>query len=178
MTNTMDPVAILKDLVAFKTVSRTSNLAMIEYLEEIFRPLGFSMQRIYDPNDHSRANLLCSIGPQVAGGLMLSGHTDVVPVDGQDWHKDPFQMYEENGRLIGRGTADMKGFIAATCHTLRSFSLNKLTKPLSLLWTYDEEVGGFGSATASPLLKNYLKFLPDCALIGEPTSFNIMRMHK
>lgn len=169
--------AILADLIAFKTISGSTNLGMIEYLEHFARTLGFDTERIPDPQDQGLANLLCFAGPGVKGGIMLSGHTDVVPVCGQSWHSDPFVMVEKEGRLYGRGSTDMKGFIAATCHALTSIRLSQLKKPLSLLFTYDEEVGCLGSAVAGPLLKHSLPELPEVALIGEPTDFAILRMH-
>lgn len=171
------PLELLRTLISFKSISRQSNLDVVDFLEAFLRPLGFETTRIKSPEEPLRANLLCRIGPDREGGLMLSGHTDVVPVAGQNWLNDPFCLTEQEGKLIGRGTADMKGFIAATCHALTKMSLSQLKKPLTLLWTYDEEVGCQGSAVAMPQLKNYLKFLPKAALIGEPTDFKILRMH-
>jgi acetylornithine deacetylase len=102
---------------------------------------------------------------------------DVVPVAGQNWDFDPFLLTENKEKLIGRGTTDMKSFIAATCHALMNMQFKEIKKPLYLLWTYDEEIGCVGSAQAAPLLKNYMTYLPKAALIGEPTDFTIMRMH-
>lgn len=168
---------ILKDLIAFKSISKQSNADIIDYLEHFLRPLGFDMVRIKSIDVPDRFNLLCQIGPAEPAGLMLSGHTDVVPVDGQNWLSDPFCLSEKDGRLIGRGTADMKGFIASTLCALKTISFDRLKQPLTLLWTYDEEVGCFGSQQAAPLLKEHLNYLPEAALIGEPTDFNILRMH-
>lgn len=177
MSQALSPVAFLQDLIAFKTVSGTSNTPMIEYLEAWARPIGFNCERIEHPEDPHRANLLCWIGPLKAGGLMISGHTDVVPVLGQCWDRDPFILCEEDARLYGRGTTDMKGFIAALCCALNSFNFKRLNKPLSLLFTYDEEIGCKGSALCGPLLKKILPVMPEAALIGEPTDFTILRMH-
>lgn len=168
---------ILRDLIAFKTVSGTNNLALIDYLKHFFEDLGFSCERLYASEGNKRANLLCQIGPQVPGGLMLSGHTDVVPTDGQQWLSDPWDLKDAGDRFIGRGTADMKGFIASTCVALRLLNLTKLKKPLTLLWTYDEEIGALGSKAAAKELANYCKYLPESVLIGEPTSFNIYSKH-
>lgn len=168
---------LLADLIAFKTISKTDNLSMVEYLEYQHKALGFDCVRIMSPDDPPRANLLCRIGPDVEGGLMLSGHMDVVPVSGQSWHSDPFTLNRYENRLVGRGACDMKGFIAAVCHALLGLNPKTLKKPLSLLWTYDEEVGCTGSALAVKQLHHYLKHLPRAALIGEPTDFAIMRMH-
>ncbi len=168
---------ILRDLVGFKTISSQSNSELIDYVEHFLRPLGFDMVRIKCPEAPSRYNLLCRIGPDKKGGLMLSGHTDVVPVAGQNWLSDPFVLTAREGRLYGRGTADMKGFIAATLVVLQQFDWNRLAQPLTLLWTYDEEIGCLGSQHAAPLLKDHLQHLPEAAIIGEPTSFSILRMH-
>lgn len=177
MSQALSPVAFLQDLIAFKTISGTSNTPMIEYLEAWARQNGFDYERIRHPKDPGRTNLLCWIGPMKGGGLMLSGHTDVVPVVGQSWQSDPFILREKDSKLYGRGTADMKGFIAALCCGLSSFNFKRLSKPLSLLFTYDEEIGCKGSALCGPLIKNILPVMPEAALIGEPTDFTILRMH-
>ncbi len=169
--------SILEDLIAFETVSKQSNADIIEYLESFLKPMGFSTLRMKSVDAPDRFNLLCQIGPDGPSGLMLSGHTDVVPVAGQNWLSDPFKLTAEEGRLIGRGTTDMKGFIAATLVALQEVNLSDLSQPLTLLWTYDEEVGCLGSQQAAPMLKNHLKYLPQAAVIGEPTDFNILRMH-
>jgi acetylornithine deacetylase len=108
---------------------------------------------------------------------MLCAHSDVVPAAGQSWDYDPFVLHEKDGKLFGRGSADMKGFIAASCYALEKLDHKKLKKPLSLLFTYDEEIGCEGSKIAAPRLKNYLGYMPEAALIGEPTDFSIFRMH-
>ena len=177
MSQALSPMDFLQDLVAFKTISGASNIHMIEYLEAWAQKLGFNCEQIRHPKDPSRANLLCWIGPGLPGGLMLSGHTDVVPVLGQSWESDPFVLREKDGKLFGRGTTDMKGFIAALCSALSSFNFKRLIRPLSLLFTYDEEIGCVGSAQCAPLIKNILPFMPEAALIGEPTDFSILRMH-
>lgn len=168
---------IVKELIAFKSISKQSNADIIAYLEDFLRPLGFDLVRIQSVDEPARFNLLGKIGPDKPGGLMLSGHTDVVPVGGQNWATDPFCLTEKDGRLIGRGATDMKGFIAATLYALKSMQLQRLEKPLTLLWTYDEEVGCLGSQQAAPLLKEHIRHMPEAALIGEPTDFNILRMH-
>jgi|SRR5579871_1619700 len=173
----VDSVKVLRELVSFASISNRPNEDIVEYLKEIFLRLGFDVEQIVSPDEPRRANLLCRLGPDVPGGLMLSGHMDVVPVASQNWHSDPFLLTEMDGRLIGRGSADMKGFIAAVCHVLTTFPLHRLDKPLTLLWTYDEEIGCVGSAQAAPQLGRYLKYLPQYALIGEPTNFSILRMH-
>ncbi len=167
----------LSELISFNTISRSPNTSLIDYLDDLFKKLGFDTLRIPNPDDPNRTNLLCRVGPDKEGGLMLSGHTDVVPTTGQDWHTDPFKLHEKEGYYFGRGTTDMKGFIAATYSALRPMNFAKLRKPLSLLWTYDEEIGCRGSFVAAPLLAHHFKHLPEAALIGEPTDFQILRMH-
>lgn len=171
------PIDLLRDLISFRSISKGSNLDIAEYVEDILSEQGFTTVRIESPEQPKRVNLLSAIGPLTDGGLMLSGHLDVVPVAGQNWNSDPFALIEKDGVLFGRGTADMKGFIAATLSALMELPLKRLKKPLSLLWTYDEEVGCIGSAQAGPLVKDKLGKLPDACLIGEPTDFNILRMH-
>lgn len=170
-------VSILQNLISFKTISGQSNLLMLDYLEHWAKRFGFRCTRIFEKATPDRANLLCEIGPSAPGGLMLSGHTDVVPVAGQKWSSDPFCLKEESDRFIGRGTADMKGFIAATCFALQNLDLKRLKRPLSLLWTYDEETGAHGASLAARKLIKHMAILPEAAIIGEPTSFKILRKH-
>lgn len=169
---------ILRDLIAFKTISHGSTTQIMEYLAGFSKNLGFKTSFISDINNSHQQNLLCHIGPKVPHGLMLCGHVDVVPVQGQDWLFDPFSLTKKDDKLIGRGVADMKGFIAATYFALANFSLSKIKKPLSLLWTYDEEVGCLGSKMAIGVLKDFLLVLPSWSIIGEPTDFNIFSKHK
>ncbi|HXW52652.1 MAG TPA: M20/M25/M40 family metallo-hydrolase, partial [Myxococcota bacterium] len=173
----LSPVEILKDLVAFPSTSKRTNVDIALYLEHHLARLGFDIIKIASVDEPERRNLLCKIGPDVEGGLMLSGHMDVVPVVGQAWDSDPFVLTEKDGKLFGRGTADMKGFIAATCSALTDYPLDRLNKPLILLFTYDEEVGCVGSAQAAPLLSRHMRYLPKACIIGEPTDFHILRMH-
>lgn len=168
----------LEDLISFPTISSTSNLDLIDYLEKLFKDLGFETFRIINPENSLQANLLCKYGDEKAEGLMLSGHTDVVPVKGQPWQTDPFKLYEQEEKYFGRGVVDMKGFIAAVYTALKDFDLSKLKRPLSLLWTYDEENGCHGSKLASLTLDKYFKHLPAYAIIGEPSDMTVMRMHK
>lgn len=167
----------LSDLVNFKTVSNQENIQLIDYLDSFLKDLGFDTVKLEHPKDRKRANLLCQIGPKKAGGLMLSGHTDIVPTEGQIWQSDPFTLRADGEYFFGRGTTDMKGFIAASMQALSEINFTKLKRPLSLLWTYDEEVGCQGSQVAAPLLKQHFDFLPKAAIIGEPTDFQIFRMH-
>ena len=136
-------VEILRDLVAFPTVSRQSNLALLDHVERLLTPAGARVERFAHP-DGTRANLWVTVGPEGPGGVVLSGHTDVVPVAGQDWTTDPFELAEKDGRLYGRGTADMKGFVAAALRAALLASGRDLRTPLHLALSYDEEIGCLG----------------------------------
>jgi len=133
-----DAIAILGKLVSFDTTSRGSNLALIDWVEAYLADHGVPSRRIAS-HDGEKANLLASIGPAVPGGVILSGHTDVVPVDGQPWTSDPFVLNPRDGRLYGRGAADMKGFIACALAAVPLFR-EGLKRPVHLAFSYDEEV--------------------------------------
>ena len=167
---------ILGRLVGFDTTSRLSNLALIEYVEALLADQGIISKRVVNA-DGSKANLLASIGPQVEGGVVLSGHTDVVPVDGQPWSSDPFKMELREGRLYGRGTSDMKGFIALALATVPAFRAAPLKRPVHLAFSYDEEVGCLG---APDLIAEIARSVPkpSAVIVGEPTSMDAVRGHK
>ncbi len=169
----MTAVEILRRLVAFPTVSRDSNLALLDWVEALLAPLGARMRRFPSP-DGSKANLLISFGPEQPGGLVLSGHTDVVPVEGQAWLADPFTLREVDGRLIGRGACDMKGFVAS-CLALAP-RLGALRRPVHLALSYDEEVGCTGVGPMAEWIGANLA--PALALIGEPSSLRLVNAHK
>jgi len=166
----------LTRLVAYPTVSRDSNLDLVDWLEARLRALGGRARRTFS-DDRRKANLWVAFGPEVPGGVVLSGHTDVVPVDGQNWTSDPFVLTEREGRLYGRGTADMKGFSAAILAVLERADLDRLRQPLYVALSYDEEVGCLGvdrmidDARAAGAQ-------PEYAVIGEPTTMHIIRAHK
>jgi acetylornithine deacetylase len=166
----------LARLVAFATVSRDSNLALIDWVEKRLNRLGARCRRTWN-DDRCKANLWASFGPEGSGGVVLSGHTDVVPVEGQDWASDPFKVSERDGRLYGRGTADMKGFSAAILAVLERADLSTLRQPLHVALTYDEEVGCLG---VDRMIDDAVALgaRPDYALIGEPTTMRIIRAHK
>ncbi|QBQ54238.1 acetylornithine deacetylase [Nitrosococcus wardiae] len=167
---------ILEKLIGFPTISRETNLPLIDYSEDFLRSQGFQTQRFYNEQGN-KANLMAWIGPERDGGLMLAGHTDVVPVDQQDWTTDPFRLTEKNGHLYGRGTSDMKGFLALALETAAALDSRQLQRPLYVCFTYDEEIG-CGGAKA---LIGYLKTLsppPRFALIGEPTDLALVTAHK
>ncbi|MBY8915150.1 acetylornithine deacetylase [Nitratireductor sp. L1-7-SE] len=167
---------ILSDLVGFPTISADSNLEMIAYASELLSALGARLSMTLDESGH-KANLFATLGPEGDGGIVLSGHSDVVPVEGQDWASDPFAIREADGRLYGRGTCDMKGFIACTLAMAPHFAELDLKRPLHFAFTYDEEVGCFGArALVEELERTELR--PSVAIIGEPTMMRIIEGHK
>jgi acetylornithine deacetylase len=168
--------AILADLVAFDTVSVRSNLALIAYVENLLGRLGLVSRRIPSP-DGTKASLLCTIGPADRPGIVLSGHTDVVPVDGQDWSVPPFQATERNGRIHGRGTTDMKGFLAVVLAHVPAFIAAKGCVPIHLAFSYDEELGCRGAPDLVSAIAAF-DVPPLLAIVGEPTSLRVARAHK
>jgi acetylornithine deacetylase len=169
-------IETLATLVAFDTTSRGSNLALIDHVEGILRGLGAATRRV--PNaDGTKANLLATIGPDVEGGVVLSGHTDVVPVDGQPWSTDPWVLTEKDGRLYGRGTCDMKGFLAIALAAAPDFAAAPLKRPVHLAFSYDEEVGCLGAPDLIAELKASVP-APACVLVGEPTDMQAISGHK
>ncbi|GAB4387560.1 acetylornithine deacetylase [Albidovulum sp.] len=168
--------AILADLIGFPTVSSDSNLAMIAYLAERLKAAGARVDVHLDETGQ-KANLFATLGPEGPGGIVLSGHTDVVPVADQDWRTDPFVMAEQDGRLYGRGACDMKGFIAAVLALLPEFAAARLTRPLHFAFTHDEEVGCLGARALVEILRAE-GVRPAAAIIGEPTSMRIIEGHK
>ncbi len=176
----MDPldraVAILGDLIAFPSVSRDGNLEIVAYLSAALGDLGAQTRVSLDESGH-KANLFATFGPEGDGGVMLSAHTDVVPVDGQDWTSDPFAMVERDGALYGRGACDMKGFIACVLAVAPRFAAGGLTRPVHVALTYDEEVGCFGArALAEALTRDGPR--PALAIVGEPTEMRMVDAHK
>ena len=168
--------ALLARLVGFATVSRDSNLALIEFVRDYLQGLGVDCELIYNA-ERSKANLLASMGPQVAGGIVLSGHTDVVPVDGQAWTVEPFCLSEADGKLFGRGTADMKGYLASVLAAVPQFLASDLRRPVHLALSYDEEVGCLGVRSLLELLPQRIP-APALCLIGEPTELKPVLGHK
>ncbi len=169
-------IEILTDLVAFDTTSRGSNLALIEYVEAMLAERGVASRRV--PNaEGTKANLMATIGPNVEGGVVLSGHTDVVPVDGQPWSTDPWVLTRKDGRLYGRGSSDMKAFLALSLATLPHFVAAPLKRPVHFAFSYDEEVGCLG---APDMIEEIAKTVPAPAwvLVGEPTDMQAISGHK
>ncbi len=173
----MTAAEILDRLVSFATVSRDSNLALIEWVEDWLDEHGVTHWRV-ESDDGRKANLLARIGPDVAGGVVLSGHTDVVPVDGQPWSTDPFTLVDKgDGRLYGRGTCDMKGFIACALAEVPRWTTQELATPLWLAFSYDEEVGCIGAPRMiERLLADHPR--PAAVIVGEPTMMHPVVAHK
>jgi len=169
-------VSMLEDLIAFDTTSRVSNLAIIEHIQSYLQGYGISSRLTHDETG-TKANLWATVGPDVAGGVVLSGHLDVVPVDGQDWSQDPFAMWKADGKLFGRGVVDMKGFIAVCLALVPTLSKAKLAVPLHFAFSYDEEVGCIGVNTLISDVVQHLP-LPRAVIVGEPTSMKIIGAHK
>jgi acetylornithine deacetylase len=169
-------VATLGRLVAYPTVSADSNLAMIDDLATVLEAAGARVEILADLAE-AKANLFATIGPDVPGGLVLSGHTDVVPVADQDWSSDPFDLRDTGAGLFGRGTCDMKGFIAATLVMAQRFAELPLARPIHFAFTYDEEVGCLGARALVPELQRR-GVRPAMALIGEPTEMRVIEGHK
>lgn len=169
-------IEILAKLIAFETVSRQSNLALIDWVADQLRPLGARIELI-ESEDRKCANLFATIGPDDRAGIMLSGHTDVVPVAGQAWTKPPFEMTEQDGRLFGRGTADMKGFVACAIAAAKRASERGLAMPLQLALSYDEEIGCIGVRRLIETMRQS-PIRPRIAIVGEPTGLQVANGHK
>jgi acetylornithine deacetylase len=167
----------LAKLVSFDTTSRHSNLELIDWVEAYLQPLGAILTRV--PNDDgTKTNLIASFGPvDQVGGIILSGHTDVVPVDGQDWHTDPWTLTEKNGKLYGRGTCDMKGFSACALALASAMAKAKLSVPIHIALSYDEQIGCLG---AHSLVERLNALYPGAAavIIGEPSDMKVVSGQK
>jgi acetylornithine deacetylase len=168
---------ILKRLIAYDTTSRNSNLPLIHWVKDYLAGFGVESELTYD-DDGGKANLFATLGPaDRSGGIILSGHTDVVPVDGQDWVTEPFDMLEKDGRLYGRGTCDMKSFVAVSLAMVPKFLERQLTVPIHLAFSYDEEVGCIG---VRRLIDGNLSkgIRPQACIVGEPTNMQPVIAHK
>ena len=169
-------VDMLKRLVGFPTVSRESNLDLIDFVRDYLKPFDADVRLTFDDGKR-KANLFATLGPRRDGGIVLSGHTDVVPVQGQAWDADPFTLIEQDGKLYGRGTSDMKGFIAVVLATLPAFVQRGLKSPLHLALSYDEEVGCIGvGRMIADLTAAGVK--PRSCIVGEPTMMTSVIAHK
>lgn len=167
---------MIKRLVGFDTTSRDSNLTLIDYVRDYLSGHGVESRLVFDETG-KKANLFATIGPQDEPGIVLSGHTDVVPVDGQEWSTDPFALVEKDGKLFGRGTCDMKSFVAVTLALVPEFKRSQLKVPVHLAYSYDEEVGCLGvRRLLDDLRKNDVR--PLACVVGEPTGMKVIRAHK
>lgn len=169
-------IELVEKLIGFDTVSRNSNLGLIEWVRDYLRRLGVESRLTYDAAG-AKANLFATLGDPRGAGIVLCGHTDVVPVDGQPWDSDPFRAVTRDGRIYGRGAADMKSFIACTLAAAPMFLSAPLRRPVYLALTYDEEVGCLGA----PFLIRDLQaagIRPAGCIVGEPTGMQVMIGHK
>ena len=169
-------MSILADLIGFDTTSRNSNLELIRYVEDYLSQHGVQSTLVHDDSGH-KANLYATIGPAELSGVMLSGHTDVVPVDGQCWASDPFVLERIDDKVFGRGSADMKGFIACVLEWVPEMVTASLATPIHLALSYDEEVGCIGVRRLLDLMEK-MPVVPSMAIIGEPTNMEIVVAHK
>jgi acetylornithine deacetylase len=172
----MTALDLIKTLIGFDTTSRGSNLALIDYAEELLTASGARCRRSYDET-RAKANLFASFGPEMDGGYVLSGHTDVVPVDGQAWSSDPFKAEVRDGKLYGRGACDMKGFVGVALSLAPEIAKAKLKRPLHFALSYDEEVGCNGVLRLLEDLKE-ANIKPQLAIVGEPTLMAVVGAHK
>ncbi|CAN0584039.1 unnamed protein product, partial [Ectocarpus sp. 12 AP-2014] len=176
MPDTLTPRALMDALVAFPTVSSVSNLDLIDWVETYLGSHGIDCHRQYNEAG-DKAGLFAHVGPWEEGAVVLSGHTDVVPVEGQDWDTDPFKVVERDGYVYGRGCCDMKGFDALAIWALVEASKRPLKRPFQIALSYDEEIGCTG---APPLIEAMQKVLPrgTDAIIGEPSLMKAVTGHK
>jgi acetylornithine deacetylase len=172
----MDALGLVKRLIGFDTTSRGSNLELIAFAQALLEKSGARCRLTPDASGQ-KANLFASFGPEGDGGIVLSGHTDVVPVDGQDWSSDPFHAEVRGSKLYGRGACDMKGFVGVALALAPEIAKAKLTRPIHFALSYDEEVGCVGvTGLLDDLKREGIK--PALAIIGEPTLMKIVGAHK
>jgi acetylornithine deacetylase len=173
MSTAPSSIDMLKRLVAFDTTSRNSNLELIHYIRDYLADFGVESTLV--PNaEGTKANLFASIGPDREGGVVLSGHTDVVPVDGQPWTTDPWDLTEkDDGNLYARGTCDMKGFVAACLANLPAFQRARLKVPMHFAFSYDEEIGCLGAPALAERLVGAVP-RPQAVIVGEPTMMGVV----
>ena len=172
----LEPLDLVRLLIGFDTTSRGSNLPLIDFAQELLEAAGGRCRRTLDAA-RQKANLFATFGPDTGGGYVLSGHTDVVPVDGQEWSSDPFHAVVRDNKLFGRGTCDMKGFIGVALSLLPDIARTRLKRPIHFALSYDEEVGCAGV----PALLEDLRtagIAPALAIVGEPTEMRVVGAHK
>lgn len=176
MTDIALQIDWLRRLVAHDTTSSKSNLALIDDVEAWLVDHGAETHRVWN-DDRTKANLYAIVGPNIAGGVILSGHTDVVPVEGQDWTTDPFTLIEKDGRLYGRGASDMKAFPAIALSLLPEMKAARLKRPIIFALSYDEEIGLLGAPHMIAEIKDKLP-APSAVIVGEPTMMKVIDGHK
>ncbi len=169
-------IEYLEKLITFPTVSRESNLDLIAYVQDVMKNLGIASSLVHN-EEGTKANLWATIGPADVAGVALSAHTDVVPVVGQNWSSDPFALTKLNGNLYGRGSADMKGFIACCLAMAEKAVLRPLKTPIHFAFSYDEEIGCIGVRRLLDMLKT-LPIRPRFCIVGEPTMLQVVTAHK
>ena len=176
MTTDSNSINLIERLIAFDTTSRNSNLALMEFVGDYLRDLGVESELVHN-DEGTKANLYATLGPTDRPGIALSGHTDVVPVDGQEWSTDPFHVIHKDGRLYGRGTSDMKSFIGICLALAPEFLARDITTPLHFAFSHDEEIGCVGvRSLIDTLSRRPIK--PSAVIIGEPTEMKVVRAHK
>ena len=171
-----DTVEILERLVGFDSVSGRPTHGIVDYISDFLAGHGIEATLSFDQTGE-RANVFATMGPTIDGGIVLNGHMDVVPVDGQKWSTDPFKLTAKGSRLCGRGAVDMKGFLACVLGSLPMFQASSLKRPIHIAFSYDEEIGGFGM----PVLLESMAgkpFRPSVVIVGEPTEMKIVTGHK
>ena len=177
MTDTLEnTITILERLVSFDSISGRPTHGIVGYIQDYLSGHGIESTLSYDEAGE-RANMFATIGPQIDGGVVLNGHTDVVPVEGQNWSNDPFTLTRNGTKLHGRGAVDMKGFLACVLGSVPAFKAANLSKPIHIAFSYDEETGGYGM----PVLLEHMAgkaFRPAVVIVGEPTEMKIITGHK
>ncbi len=176
IAKTYSALEMIEALIAFDTTSSRSNLALIDFVDDYLGSHGVPTRRTCD-DAGAKANLFATLGPEIEGGIVLSGHTDVVPVEGQPWTKEPFRVTRQDGRLYGRGTADMKSFLAVALALVPVALSAGLTRPIHFALSYDEEVGCIG---VNGLIADIKEALPPprAVIVGEPSSMKLVTAHK
>ncbi|MEH6527108.1 MAG: acetylornithine deacetylase [Sneathiella sp.] len=176
MTKIYSAMEMIEKLVSFDTVSRNSNLELIDFVADYLAGHNVESKKVFDETGQ-KANLYATVGPNIEGGVVLSGHTDVVPVDGQPWDTDPFTIVEKDGKLYGRGTSDMKSFSAIALSLVPKMLEKPLLAPIHFALSFDEEVGCIGAPLMiERIAENIPK--PRAVIVGEPTMMNIVSAHK
>jgi acetylornithine deacetylase len=169
-------IDILARLVSFDSISAKPTHDIVQYICDYLSDHGVEAELSYD-EDGNRANVFATIGPQMSGGVILNGHTDVVPVQGQNWSTDPFTLTRKGTRLYGRGAVDMKGFLACVLGSVPMFRSIDLARPIHIAFSYDEEIGGLGMPVLLESMQNHT-FNPSIVIVGEPTEMALITGHK